>query len=154
MYKLKYKKLHKLLKNNSLIADTVTETLQALNNIEVFIHAQLPAGIRDHVKPLNIYGNTLVLEVDSPALKSRLRYLSPELEKNLRQHTANSISHLVIKVIPNAGSNLKPSSGSSKRPPLSSNSQSIIKSLADSMDDSKLRSSLLKLSKNSGSKKY
>jgi len=148
MYKLKYKKLHKLLKNNSLIANSVTETLYALNNIEQFLYAELPSGVREHVKPLNISGHTLVLETTTPALKSKLRYLTPELEKRLRHHTSNQLNRLVIKVIPNKGSIKKPSAGSKQRPPMSSNSRSIIESFADNIDDPKLKSSLLRLSKN------
>ena len=87
MQKLKPKKIDKLLKNNSLIANSVTEKLYLIKNLEIFLYGQLDEDIRSHVKPLNARGSWLVLAVDSAALKARLRYQLPELEKQLQLHT-------------------------------------------------------------------
>jgi hypothetical protein len=129
-----------------LIANSITETLYALKNIEIFLQDHIPEQLQQHIKPLNISGNTLVLLVDSPAWKSRLRFLLPDLEKKLQQRTAGKINHITIKIIPDpdrhTGKTISPKNA---RAPLSSKSQAIINSLADNMDESKLKTSLLRL---------
>ena len=146
MSKLKYKKLRKLLKNNALIANSITETLYALKNIEIFLQDHVPEQLQQHIKPLNISGNTLVLLVDSPAWKSRLRFLLPDLENKLQQRTAGKINHITIKIIPDTDMHAgKINNPKNARAPLSSKSQAIIKSLADNMDESRLKASLLRL---------
>jgi hypothetical protein len=146
MSKLKYKKLHKLLKNNALIANSITEKLYALKNIEIFLQEQIPEQLLQHIKPLNISGNTLVLLVDSPAWKSRLRFLLPDIEKKLQQRTAGKINHVTIKIIPDTDRHAgKSTNAKNARAPLSSKSQAIINSLAENMDESRLKTSLLRL---------
>ena len=146
MQKLKYKKLHKLLKNNSLIANSITDTLYALKHMESFVNEQLPAGLREHVQPLNISGYTLVLMVSSPAWKSKLRFQLPSLEKQLQKKTGNRLRQISVKIVPEKQHEGKTGDKKPVRSSLSLSSQSIIKDLADSLDDSKLKSSLLKLS--------
>ncbi len=147
MSKLKYQKLHKLLKNNALIANSITETLYALQNIEIFLQDHVQQTLLQHIKPLNISGKTLVLMVDSPAWKSRLRFLLPDLEKKLQQHTGGKINHISIKIIPATDRQKRKTVGhNNARIPLSTNSQAIITSLADTLDDSRLKASLLRLS--------
>lgn len=146
MQKLKCKKLHKLLKNNSLIANSVTKTLYALQHMESFVTEQLPVGLREHVKPLNISGHTLVLMVSSPAWKSKLRFQLPALEKQLQEKTGRQLRQISIKVVPKKQHDGSKARKKTKRSSLSLSSQSIIKGLADSLDDSRLKSSLLRLS--------
>jgi len=146
MQKLKYRKLYKLLKNNGLIANSITETLYALKHMELFVDEQLPAGLREHVKPLNISGYTLVLMVSSPAWKSKLRFQLPELEKQLQQKTGNQLRQISVKIVPKKQYEGNTGGKKNKRSSLSPSSQSIIKGLADSLDDSRLKSSLLRLS--------
>ncbi len=154
MSKLKYQKLHKLLKNNTLIANSITETLYALKTIEVFLQKQVPEQLRAHIKPLNISGNTLVLMVESPAWKSRLRFVLPDLEKKLHQHTNGKINHVAIRIIPNRDRQTETKdTRKNHRAALSSKSQDIIQALAGSLDDSKLKASLLKLAQKKNSNK-
>jgi hypothetical protein len=146
MQKLKYRKLNKLLKNNSLIASSITETLYALRHMELFVNEQLPVGLREHVKPLNISGFTLVLMVSTPAWKSKLRFQLPALEKQLQQKTGNQLRQISVKIVPEKQHEGNTSGKKIERSSLSLSSQSVIKGLADSLDDSRLKSSLLRLS--------
>lgn len=149
MQKLKSKKVHKLLKNNSLIANSVTEKLYLIKNLEIFLYGQLQDDIRSHVKLLNARGSWLVLAVDSPALKARLRYQLPELEKQLQLHTQNKLKRIEVKVRPVSKPFTTTTHPGRKSVAISEPSKQAITGFAESLSDSRLKNALLKLASHS-----
>jgi hypothetical protein len=149
MQKLKPKKVDKLLKNNSLIANSVTEKLYLIKNLEIFLYGQLDEDIRSHVKPLNARGSWLVLAVDSAALKARLRYQLPELEKQLQLHTQNKLKRIEVKVRPISATLPTQNRPGRKSMALSEPSKQAITKFADNLSDSRLKKALLRLASRS-----
>jgi len=148
MYKLKFKKLSRLLKNNTLIAKSISDNIHMLENIEVFLKKQLPHELQNHCYANNLANKCLILMVDSPAWSSKLRFIQPSLEQALVQQYPEIINALKIKVRPaTRPENTQPDKDKSFRPALSDTSRSIIQDMAEGMDDSDLKESLIRLAK-------
>jgi len=145
MFKLKFKKLSKLLKNNTLIPESVSKQLYVMENIEDFLSNMLPNDLKQHCYPLNVRNKKLVLVIDSPAWKSRLHYLLPTIEPALRKKFPKIIMDIELKIIPPS---LPPKPKlTPARKELTEQSRGIITSMADGMEDSDLKRSLERLGK-------
>jgi len=149
MHKLKFKKLSRLLKNNTLIAKSIGENIHMLDNIEFFLIKQLPVDLKNHCHANNLVNKSLTLMVDSAAWSSKLRFIQPSLEQALRQEYPDVINTLNIKVRPATPvvSHQKEGKRRPFRPELSDNSRHIIQDMADGMEDSDLKESLIRLAK-------
>ena len=146
MYKLKFKKLSRLLKNNTLIARSIDENIHLLENIKVFLEKQLPDELNNHCHANNIVNKRLTLIIDSPAWSSKLRFIQPALEQALTRQYPDIIETVKIKVRP-AAPKKKTDDKKHYRPQLSEKSRQIIQDMADGMDDSDLKESLIRLAK-------
>lgn len=82
------KPLNKLFTANSL-AHLVSKARQ-LTTIDEALQKILPTELAPHCRVMNITQDTLVIGVDNPHWATRLRYLSPNLLKDLQ----SLISHL------------------------------------------------------------
>ena len=145
MFKLKFKKLSKLLKNNTLIPGSVSKKLYVMENIEDFLSNMLPNDLKQHCYPLNIRDGKLVLVIDSPAWKSKLHYILPSIEPALAKKFPKTIRGIELKIIPPSvppKPKLTPA-----RKKLTEQSRGIITSMADGMEDSDLKRSLERLGK-------
>ena len=148
MFKLKFKKLSNLLKNNKLVPPSVRENLSELANIEIFLRDNLPDELKDHCFPLNISNMELTLLVDTPAMHSKLRFILPMIEETFKQNYHKKIKSINIKVIPKKtildNQSVKPN----KRPILSDDARTHLQSTANEMEESDLKDALTRLSRN------
>jgi len=148
MFKLKFKKLSKLLKNNKLVPESVRKNMSELANIEIFLQKNLPDGIKNHCFPLNISNMELTLMVESPAIHSKLRFILPMIEETFRQNYPLQINSIKIKVYPKKKHQDDSSKKPARRPVLSDDTRSHLQSMANEMEESDLKDALNRLSKN------
>ena len=146
MFNLKFKKLSKLLKNNRMISDSVSKKLYVMENIEDFLSNLLPNDLKSHCYPLNVRDGKLILMLDSPAWKSRMHYSLPTIEPALIEKFPKHIRVVELKIVP-VGEQPKPKLTPARKE-LSDSSRDIISSMANGMDDSDLKNSLRRLSRN------
>jgi len=147
MFKLKFKKLSNLLKNNKLVPVSVKNNLTELAKIEKILQQFLPEELKNHCFPLNIRKMELTLMVDSPAVHTKLRFTLPSLEQALQDHYHRKINLINIKICPKPLTIENPPQ-QSQRIALSSETRSHIQSMADEMEPSDLKDALSRLSKN------
>jgi hypothetical protein len=110
------------------------------------VRSILPLSMAEHCVWANPNSKgDLILMVDSPAWASRLRYLSPKLSLQLRQN-GHPVRRIQVKV---TILNMSPMQQKKIRRanPLSISNAQILSSVAESLDDEKLSSALLRLSR-------
>lgn len=146
MSKLKSKSLFNLLKNNDLLPKSVQETLNRLTYVQFHLTDFLPSNLQNHCRAVNLLGDRLVLAVDSPAWKYQLRFLLPELQKNLQKTCQVPITNIHVIVDPTATA---PLPRTPVKRNLSARSQVLIKQAAEGIQDVKLREALLRLARKS-----
>ena len=115
-----------------------------LNVLNRWLQNRLPEAVRQHVRVVNLAGDTLVLAADNPAWASRLRCLVPELLQPLNnEHGTTGLHRIRVRVaIPQHS--IEP-----RRPPrpaISEGSAAYLKNVANHTDDPDLKSVLLRLS--------
>ncbi|HEC30107.1 MAG TPA: DUF721 domain-containing protein [Gammaproteobacteria bacterium] len=148
MFKLKFNRIYMLLKNNKMIANSVTKSLSDMEKFEAFLKKNLPEEINKHCHPLHLTDSELVLVVDSAAWNTKLRFIIPSLEKKLRKHYPGQVRKIRIKVCLNNVRHETPAREKHRRATLSEDSQSVIIESAEDMADSDLKESLLRLAGN------
>lgn len=107
----------------------------------------LPEALISHYQVLNIEQDTAVLIVDSAAFSTRLRYLMPDLLKEL--HKISHLSHIdniYCRVMPKT---FEKSAEVIKKivEPLSSETQDLLEKTAENIKHPKLKAALSKLGK-------
>jgi len=149
MFKLKFKKLSKILNNNKLVPESIRNNLIELAKIEIFLQQNLPAELQMHCFPLTINKRRLTMSVDSTAIHTRLRFVLPTLEQDLRQYTHQQIQSIDIKVYPaNPVATVQPEKQKTRRAALSEQTREHLSSMANEMEDSDLKQALIRLSRN------
>jgi len=116
-----------------------------LQNLENKLLAYLNPPLNEHCILANYTNNTLILHTDSPTWAAKLRYCIPEMLSYM-QHECypNSLITIRIKVIPLS----KPMDKTTvRRLTISGDAASFINTVAITMSDSDLRTSLLKIGK-------
>ncbi|MCU7810154.1 MAG: DUF721 domain-containing protein [Candidatus Thiodiazotropha sp. (ex Notomyrtea botanica)] len=109
------------------------------------IKALLPSPLNEHIHGAVMHTRTLSLFVNSPVWASRLRYLAPELLRQLRQQGL-IIDRVRTKIVAQEASKTNRRSGW-KRLSLSEKSAEILRQTAVALEDKPLREAMLRLSR-------
>ena len=139
------KQINKLLRNkNSGFAELITEAkkLEFLNNKLLDL---LPSPLAMHCRLAKINKSSLVIVVDSAIWSSRLRYSIPDLLAKLKHHSHFFIpvKKIEIKVNPKFHSMQK---GTAHKPiRISSKASKCLQDTANSIENDKIKKTLLKL---------
>jgi hypothetical protein len=104
----------------------------------------LPPPLNEQLLAAVLNGGRLTLLVPSPVWASRLRYLAPQLLRQLRQQGL-LVEQLHPRIVPQQGQ-LR-SSGHRKSPVLSQQSARLLHQTAETMEAGPLREALLRLSR-------
>ena len=107
------------------------------------VRSALPDPLKQQLLAAVLSGKSLTLWVNSPAWASRLRYLAPQLMRQLQQQGL-MIEHLHPRIIP---PQMKAGRGPSRRPAgLSEKSAESLRQTAETLEAGPLREALLRLS--------
>lgn len=113
-----------------------------LQHADRLLHSLLNAEFKLHCRVANIRDGLLILDVDSVAWATRLRYQLPSLLEKLQQHEdLRVLSSIEIKIRPQQQTRQK----SSQRPQLSPEAAHCIHSCAEGIDDPALGNALRRL---------
>ena len=113
-----------------------------LNKLTLLVRSNLPSECQEHVSVADIRDKQLVLVTDSPVWSSRLRLYQNDILDMLKTHANIHLSQIFIKqtypkkVIPPA---------ITKNRYLTTNSASLLRQTAESIDDPDLHEALCKL---------
>jgi len=133
----------KLLSNgNSTPLRRLTQFSRQLTELSALIQSCLPMPLQGHCQAVNIRGKALILQTESPAWASQLRFYTPAMLSTLTHHRCNYIKEINIRIKPVSAP--APSYTRDKLK-ISSQSATLINSLAESTPHSKLKQSLLRL---------
>ena len=115
---------------------------QALARLSASLRAALPGDLADHATLANIRGTVLVMQVDSPAWASRLRFQQSTLLGFLQEKHKLPVESLEIKV-----SDAQRYAGADKRdrPSMPTEATRQLKSAAAYIDDAALSAALFRL---------
>ncbi len=118
---------------------SILERAQWLAAIDASLRRCLPSGLADHCQLANIDGRKLVMLVNSPVWKSKLRIESERLLATAAALGLNA-DELVIKVMQSL-----PSQPTAQSTPLSKTARDTLRTAANSVSDPELRAQLLAL---------
>ncbi|OUD12031.1 DUF721 domain-containing protein [Thioflexithrix psekupsensis] len=127
---------------------TLIQRGQALQQLDQRLKVHLPETLRAHCCVANVTGECLILLTDSAVWATQLRYWHDTLLNHTRQITGQTITRLDIRVRPsqfqhNPAHPTDPSSMPQRA--LSAETSVLLRSVADSMADTSLRSALHRL---------
>ena len=153
MKKLNSQSIGNILKNKNLLTNSLTEQTLVLQQLTNILQNILPEPLAQHCKVANIHphSKTIVLAASSPAWSSRLRFHSPRILKTLQQDYQLPFYRsriLVSKINPEDVGRVRPANNTSQ-PTLSQNSVTLVQKTAQTIENSELRDSLLRLSQKS-----
>jgi hypothetical protein len=121
---------------------------QALQQLDQRLKVYLPETLREHCCVANVTGECLILLTDSAAWATQLRYWHDTLLNHSQQMSGQTITRLEIRVRPSHFQN-KPTNPTDFSPAphrvLSAETRALLRSVADSMADTSLRSALHRL---------
>jgi hypothetical protein len=124
---------------------------QALQQLEEQLKLQLPEALRTHCSVANLTADrSLILLTDSAAWATQLRYCHDLLLSHTQRITGQVIARLEIRVRPSHfATSITKTTDSSPAPlrKMSQETQDLLRSVADSMADSSLRTALHQLAK-------
>lgn len=117
------------------------------------LHEILPIECRNHVEVANIRDRNLMLISDSPVWTTRLRQLSPKILQFISQNSSKidktlTIHHIQIKTRYHAANLEQQQSSSQKprpKPEISEKTADLLVQSANSINDPKLKTSLLNI---------
>jgi len=113
-----------------------------LTELSALVQSCLPMPLQGHCQAVNIRGKSLVLQTESPAWASQLRYYMPAMLSTLTHHRCNHIEKIHIRIKPLSA---LAAPDTRRGLDISSKSATLITSLADTTPHSKLKESLLRL---------
>ncbi|HEB98439.1 MAG TPA: DUF721 domain-containing protein [Thiotrichales bacterium] len=116
---------------------------EALRRLETRLRKLLPAELADHARVGQLKAKCLIIYADSPAWAARLRFLAPQLVKQLRETGAVKPATIQIRVLPGTERPQPPRRQAS----LSEDSRRLIEQTARGIDDEKLASALRRLAR-------
>lgn len=119
-----------------------------LDAMETALAGHLGHPLADHVRVANVTEDTLVLQIDSPAWATRLRYAEPDLLRLVnRMEGASNIRRVRVRV----GMTDEPRRRAPRpAPALSADTAALLRATAEHVDDARLRRALLRLASRSG----
>lgn len=120
------------------------EHVQLLQSLTSRLHNCLTHEAANHVQVADLNGERLVIQVDSTAWATRLRYLGPQLLRCLRKDTIlPPLLQLDIRVVPLA----QPAPTRIQPMTLSADSASLLEATADGIRHTALRTALKRLAR-------
>ena len=107
------------------------------------MHAYLPPHMQDHARLIKLDSGGWVIQTDSPAWATRLRYVLPELRRQLGEHFKTEIPKLQVKVRPQAEKQSPPG----RRIELNAKNADLLRGVAANVSDQRLGDALMRLAK-------
>lgn len=138
--------VNKILNTHVTLAPEIKEKLRLLSELNQLWPNEVEDSLAQHSRIANWRDQCLVIEVDSSAWATRLRYSIPDLLKKLRHHRAlKQLKTIEWYINPTA----QASSSEPTRPPLniSTTAAKLITEIADFTQHERLKQALLKLGK-------
>ena len=131
-----------------LLSDTTSTALvqyaRQLQALTRLLNQCLSGELADHVLVANLHNETLVLQADSAAWATKLRYLAPQLLRCLQQHEPlASVQRLEFRVAPQS----QPATPAASPAQLSSAGADTILASAQTVSDPNLRAALKRLAR-------
>ncbi len=115
-----------------------------LKELSALVQSCLPSPLQGHCQVVNIRGKSLILQTESPAWATQLRFYTPAMLSTLTHHRCNHIKEIQIKVKP-VSALVPPDTRCNMK--ISSQSAILITSLADATSHHQLKQSLLRLAR-------
>lgn len=123
----------------------ITDRARMLDRLTAEVRRLLPE-VGAHCQVANIRGDELILQVDSPAWATRLRYQGKALVGQLRRRGFPELKTVRVRVAPPARSSPPPY----RRARLSPSSGELLRQTAAAVDDDALRAALERLASRAG----
>lgn len=120
----------------------VLERARKLSRLERAVLQLLPAEVAAHCKVLNLRNETLVLAIPTPAWAGRLRFVVPDLIKQIKCQHGLEIRQVDLKIQPEK---LEIQSLVKSRPHMSLRSATLLAQTAESVSHTPLQEALLRL---------
>lgn len=120
----------------------ILERARKLSRLQQAVIGLLPADLGAHCKVLNLKNEILVVATSSPAWAARLRFIAPELLKQLRCQYSLEVRRVEVKIQPES------SEKQTVKPPamqLSLANANLLAQTARSVDHAALREALYRL---------
>lgn len=118
--------------------------IQQLNQVQACLERILPDDLGPHYRATAILGDSLILHAESPAWATRLRYLIPDMLAALSgMPDLRDIRSIRIRTVPHS----PPATGEKPHRTLSADTAKLLRDVAGSIQDPKLRATLLRLSR-------
>ncbi len=138
------KSLASMLKQNDDRLADLYRHCRLLQNIDNIVCQCLPDDLASHCQVVNFSNSRLVLQTDSPAWNTLLRYQTPDLMSQLRQHPPlRGLASIHIKTMPAIPA--PPHIQAAHPRHLSPDTAALIRSLATTVGDPRLQAALQRL---------
>lgn len=118
-----------------------TEHLQNINRV---FHAYLPGHLRTHAMITKMSAKSWIIQTDSSAWATRLRYVLPNLQQQLRDHLKQEVPPLTVHIRPG---NTVHTANEMHRPEITAETARLLKGTAQDLGNSRLGEALLRLSR-------
>jgi hypothetical protein len=141
------KRVKQYLASDSVLTSLKTQ-LAAQSALKERVQKLLPAPIDEQIENAVMHSRTLTLWVNSPVWASRLRYLAPQLLRQLKQ--GGFILDRIQPRIQVAETRRPLKRRTGRKIQLSHGSAEALRHTADSLQDRPLREALMRLSRHSG----
>jgi hypothetical protein len=119
-----------------------TDKLQHINRI---FNAYLPPHLHGHAMITTMSPKQWVVQTDSSAWATRLRYVLPNLREQMRDHLKKEVPLLTVRII--TDSTVAKSASEPRRMQLTEETAQLLEGTARDMNDQRLGSALLRLSR-------
>lgn len=113
-----------------------------LVRINKALRAYLPPNLQDHTTVAAMSAQNWVVQTDSSARATRLRYLLPQLQADLEKHLGIAVPTLTLRIQPPA---TPPPAAPTRRLTLTSESARLLEGAAQNLSDARLGAALLRL---------
>lgn len=133
------------------LAQLVAQT-DRLAHINRVFHAYLPPHLHDHAKIVSTSAQHWLIQTDSSAWASRLRYLLPQLQQQLAEQFGASVPALKLRVQPPSGKPLAADGAPQRRMHMTAQSAALLAGAAEDISDQRLGAALLRLAGNAARK--
>ena len=138
--------VQKLLGRQGTLAQ-LRQQLKAQQNLTEEVRKLLPAPLNQQLQGAVLNARRLTLLVNSPVWASRLRYLAPQLQRQLRQ-SGLAVDQIVPRIVPERSKS--PSGRYARARPLSTQNAELLRQTAESLEPGPLQEAMLRLSRRQG----
>lgn len=123
------------------------QQLKAQETLTEEVRKLLPAPLNQQLQGAVINARRLTLLVNSPVWASRLRYLAPQLQRQLHQNGL-AVDQIVPRIVPERGK--APTRRHARARPLSAQNAELLRQTAESLEPGPLQEAMLRLSRRQG----